>query len=280
MALVIESVILFNYVKDSQAQRAADLKAIATLEQNFKQLSNSAVMHNDTKPQTEVENAAVQQFGEDLARYMRENNSRLNSLTTAVGTVSGSVNYLQQQVSTFKPGQQDTTTGALTGFVLEENRGKLPPLSSVSLFYNPKETDPNRAFTGTSWQHYTESFTSAFGQWEQDKTHGYKTSVKLSRTVSKPDPSDPTKLVVVGKEDIPITSGDTVYTPEGLTTPSPFKVPRWTASFGVSKDGNSSHGYQPAALLDYRVTNKVGAFAGVVNKAGVVGFSIRLGGQK
>lgn len=277
--LVLVGLFIFgwNKIRDLETQVAENVKVQATLQQNFQQLGSSAVTHNELQTQKQVDQQATQLFGQQVMDTMKAEKSHLDGLTMAVGSIAGTVNGLQTQVTNFKPGQQVAETGALTGYPLEENRGKLPALSALSLFYNPKEIDPNKAFAGTQWHHYNETFNVTSGQWEQDKTHGYKTTVKLSRTVTKPDPNDPTKMVVIGQEDIPVTSGDTLYTPQGLTPNSMFYIPRWTATIGAAKAGSE---YGPAAMLDYRVTNKYGLSAGVINKTPVVGLSIRFGGSK
>jgi hypothetical protein len=283
LALIIAGgVVLWSYVKDLQTAKTAQQAQIATLQQNFQQLGTSAVTQNQLQTQAQATAAAQQAFGQQVTDYMKQSNSTIVSLTTTLGNISSSVNGLQQQVNSFTPKQQVASTGALTGYSLEENRGKLPPTAAVNLFYDPKQVDPNKAFLGTTWTHYNEAFTGSVGEWVSDKTHGFKTTVTASRTITKQDPNDPTKMLVVGTEDIPITSGNTIYPPAGIALGTATAVPRWTATVGFSRDSftSTASGYSPSALLDYRITDKFGATAGVVSKSPFLGLSIRFGGVK
>jgi hypothetical protein len=287
--LVIAAIILiWNYVRDLQKRDADRAQTLATLQQKFETLGTSAISGNSTASQKDLNAKGVATIDPLVAEQMRQQNATLNALTQAIGVIQGRLSTIGNIQGDFG-GKQAGDTGALTGFPLEESRkdssGKqLPPLSNINIFYDPRQKEPNKAFAGTMWQHYTETFNPVIGQWVTQKDGGYKTTLSLSRTVSKPDPTDPTKMVVIGTEQVPITGAETIYSPAGLKA-DPFKIPRWTATIGFSKDtagltSSSFNGYQPAALLDYRVTNKFGATVGVVNKAAVIGVSVRFGGGK
>jgi hypothetical protein len=287
--LIIAAIVLiWNYVRDLQQKDADRAKTLATLQQKFDAIGTSAISGNSTTTQKDLNAKSTGVIDPAIAEQMRQQSAVLTSLTQAIGVIQGKLSTMGT-IQTDFGGKQAGDTGALTGFPLEESRtdtsGKqLPALSNVRLFYDPKQKDPNKAFAGTAWQHYTETFNPVVGQWEAKKDGGYKTTLSLSRTVSKPDPTDPTKMVIIGTEQVPITGAETIYSPAGLKV-DPFKIPRWTATIGFSRDtagltSSSINGYQPAALLDYRVTNKFGATVGVVNKSAVVGLSIRFGNNK
>lgn len=264
--LVIATVVLWNYIRDLRAEVANEVKTVATLKQDYQQLGNNAVTKNELQTQSQLNSQASQLFGQQVMDFMHQHDSQIISITNAIGQIEGTVAGLQHQPDTFKPSEQKTGTGILTGFPLEENRDGKPPLTSVDLFYDPSKADPNQAFMGTKWTNYKETFDISTGTWSQDKTHGYKNTVSLTRTVTKPDGS-------TAQEPIPILSGSTIYAPKGIT-PVPVSVPRWTFSLGLSK------GYQPAASLDYRFTNRFGVTGGVVNQTPYAGISIRFGGVK
>jgi hypothetical protein len=152
---------------------------------------------------------------------------------------------------------------------------ELPPLTAINLSYNPLEKDASRAFAGTTWQSYTEEFRPSFGTWTSSKDGSYKNTFRLTRTVTKPDPSDPTKKVVLGTEEIPLTDASTSFSP-AVVPPKP--LPRWTASFFVSRSTkNAAPKYTPGAMLDYRISSRLGVFGGVANEAPSVGLSWRFG---
>lgn len=276
IAALIGGVLLFNYVRDMRDRLANQEKVTATLSQSYQQVGTAAVAKNTEQTQPLVLQQASDAFGPAVIQLMAQQNDKIQSLTTAVAQANAQVSALQTQLPALAP-HQDSSTGALTGYPMEESRQGLPPLTSVNLYYDPKQHDPTLAFKGTTWQHYQEKFTTTLGDWEQQKTGGYRTTVKLTRTVSKPDPNDPTKLIAVGTEDVAVTGANTIYTPTSILGSNPFVLPRWTFNLGVSKD--TVNGYQPAGTVDYRVTNRYGVFGGTVNKALVGGVSIRLGNQ-
>ena len=111
--------------------------------------------------------------------------------------------------------------------------------------------------------------------------HALDTSLALSRTVYKPNQADPNQRTTLGTEQIPITGAETIFGPKAMAAELP-KIPRWTATVGFTRDGlaASTNCYQPAALLDYRITNRYGVTAGAVNKGALLGLSVRFGGPK
>lgn len=279
LALVGGLVIGVNYVRDLRAELGQQKKVADTLSQKFQTFGTSAVSANSAVTASTAATQAVATFDPSVIAYMKSQGASLQSLTTLVGQTQEELQAIKAQSTTFTPTQQNTTTGALAGYPIEQTRSDGPPLTSLSLTYDPKQSNPNLAFKGSSWTNYQEKFQSSVGQWEKQSDGGLKTTVVLTRTISKPDPLDPTKLVIVGTEKVPLLGAETVYTPKGLVDPSAFAVPRWTASLGASQTSSSS-GWTPAALVDYRITNHLGVFAGLVNKAGVIGASYRFGERK
>lgn len=268
----------FNYVRDLRAELENQQKITATLSQQFQAIGAKAVTANSQGTVAQVDTAATAAFGSQVMGLMASEGAKINSLTSAVGMTNATVSSLAAQLPQFTVKQQTITDGALTGYAMEEARKDGPPLSSVNLFYDPTQRDPNKAFAGTSWTHYQEQFQTSTGDWVKQKDGGFKTTVTLSRTVSKPDPNDPTKLVPVGTESIPITGATTLYTPQGLLEAGDFKVPRWELGLGLYKQKDV--GTVPYGHLDYRVTDRYGVFVGAVNNGLIGGVSIRLDTKK
>lgn len=275
---ILLAVIAYNYVRDLQKWKANQEKVNDTLAQKYQQVGNNAVSGNTQASQQSVDQSALAAFGQQVTAIMAAQNAKISSLTTAYGLISAQQTALsQQKQTTFTPQEQTQQTGALTGYALEESRKAGPPLTSVNLFYDPTQRDPNKAFGGTTWTHYQEQFTANFGDWVKQKDGSYRNSVSLNRTVSKPDPNDPTRLIQIGTEAIPITGANTVYSPKGLLDPSAFTVPRWTLSVGLADNKNGKTGY---GTIDYRVTDRFGLFAGTADNGLVGGISIRLDARK
>jgi hypothetical protein len=276
---VLGGIILFNHFRDVEAELKAQEAITATLQQKFQQVGPAAVSGNTQQTAPQVQQQASEVFGAALIQEMQNQDAKINSLTTLVGTTQNQVSQLQGQLTPFQSTTKSSTTGALTGYTLEENR--TPPLDSVNLHYDPTQTDPGSAFRGTTWDQYQETFNASIGNWEAQKTGGFRTSVALSRTVSKPDPNNPGKMITVGTEQIPITGSNTIYTPDGLTAAlPPLPQPRWTLDLGLSKGTSSgSTGYTPAATIGYRLFGRYGLFAGSANNSLIGGLSIQLGGK-
>lgn len=270
-----------NYILDLRQQVANQAKITATLQQQFQQVGTGAVAANSEQQPSQLQTQANTAFGSAITTAMQQQNAKIQTLTTIIGQVAASSAPItaaptSQPLAPLAAPIQNQTTGALSGYPMEEVRAGAPPLTAVNLFYNPAARDPKTAFAGTTWQHYQEVFNGSVGQWEAVKTGGMKTTISVTRTVSKPDPSDPTKMIVVGTEPIPITGANTIYTPASILGSNPTVLPRWTLDLGVSHNSNA---YQAAGTIDYRFTSRLGLFAGIVNNAPVGGVSIRLGGS-
>jgi hypothetical protein len=267
--VAVVTVIGVNYVRDLRSELKDQTTKTATLEQKFQAMGNSVVTKNDLEGLSKATATANEAFGKQVADSMSRTNSVLQSYTTALATIQSQVTQLSTKLADFGK-TQDPETGALTGYTLEESR--TVPLGSVNLYYDPKKRNPQEAFRGTSWLHYQETFKIDQGEWQSNKNGGYKTTLRLSRTVLKPDPSTPGKMVVVGQEEVPIGDANTLITPEGLKQAA-AKVPRWTVSLGIGADATKQK--SPAAFVDYRITNRIGIFGGSVNRAAVAGVSVK-----
>jgi hypothetical protein len=273
---IVGGYFVYNYITGLKAQLATQVKMTATLSQQYQQVGAAAVSANSVAPQSAVSTQASNLFGSQIMSLMSQQGAQIQALATMIANIKPSTTVVTAPTAPTAT-QQNVTTGALTGYPMEELRPTGPPLTSLSLFYDPTQKSPALAFKGSSWTHYQEQFSTTLGLWEQQKTGGYKTTVKLTRTVSKPDPNDPTKLVLVGTEDVPITGANTLYTPADLKVNSSALLSRWTVTGGISK---TSTGYQPAGTVDYRVTDRFGITAGAVNDALFGGFSVRLSSSK
>lgn len=293
LAALASGIIGFNYVRDLRTELETQKATAATLNQKFEKLGAAAITGNEIKPQAQVNTAARDAFAPAVLQAMSQQNATLQQLTTALAQVQSRVSQIEglnQQAFAQKQNQQ---TGALSGFPLDEVRrdptGRtLPGLSTVTLSYDPAQKDVNAAFRGTAWTHYREDFTVSTGEWKQDASGGLRTAISLKRAVFKPDPANPSAWIALGMEDIPVASGDTVFTPKALM-PQAAQPGRWTALLGAAK-GNLG-GYRPAGLIDYRLTTKWGVFAGVAagggsgtpgqtSASGLFGLSYRFGGSK
>jgi hypothetical protein len=273
LSLGIAVVIGINYVRDLIKELRTQEQVSATLAQQYKQVGNNAVASNAQAPQAQVTTQAESAFGTVLLAYMQSQGAQINSLTTAMGQLNLQVNNLKPNAlpTQYQPTQQNTSTGALTGYPMEEAR--TPPRSSVNLFYDPKQIDPNKAFAGTSWTSYQENFKTSVGDWVKIPSGGFKTSVAMKRTISKPDPNHPGQMVEVGSEDIPITGANTVFSPQGIEAGITQPVPRFTGSFGVSN--SKANGYGISGSLDYRLTDRYGIYVGTANNGVMGGVSVR-----
>lgn len=250
----------------------------STLSQKYQQVGSDAISANTEQSQSQLATKSKNLFGKQVYSLMQQQDSKIKAVATVDATVKYSTipipYFTTPVVAPLSLSNQETpSTGALTGYSIEQVRpGSLPPLASLRLFYDPTNKNLSEAFRGSTWVNYEEKFTASIGLWEQEKTGGYKTTVSLSRTVSKPDPTNPSKMVVVGTEPLPITGANTIFTPADLTPP--IKIPRWTISMGI---GKTRTGYQPAGMLDYRLTDRFGVTAGAVNNSLFGGISIRVG---
>jgi len=282
IALIISSVIGFNYVRDLRTQLRNQLQIAATLSQKLQIVGSSAVAANSQGTVTSVNQQAAAAFPPELVALMKQQGAQIQSLTAATAQTASQISSIQAALPNFAP-TTHAATGILTGYSLEQNRDGKPALTSLNLFYDPSQPDPSKAFAKTTWNNYQETFGATVGDWQKQSDGGLKTSVSVIRTVMKPDPSNPGKMVAVGTENIPLISASTVYVPKALVANIPGVTSRWTASAGISTDSimnNSTSNFQPAGLLDYRVTTNIGIFTGVVNKSLVGGLSYRIGGRK
>ena len=282
---ITAAVIGVNYIRDLKQELVNQQKVTATLSQKFQAVGSGAVTGNSQATQAQVTAQATDVFGAQIVALMSGQNAKINSLTSAIGMTNMQVAALAtpKQPTTFTALQQSAQpqsalTYGLTGYPLEQTRPNGPALSSVNLFYDPTQTNTGKAFAGTTWTSYQEQFTTSVGDWERQKDGGFRTTVKLSRTVSKPDPNNPGKTLQVGTEIIPLTSADTVYTPKGLLDGAIQPDPRWTLGLGVGS--NKVGSYTPAAEIGYRVLGNNGVFAGTANNGAYGGITIRLGSKK
>ena len=286
--VIVAGFVIFNYVKDLQTQVRNQTAITQTLAQKFNALSpnGSAQTSNTQATAPQVNTQTSDAFGAAVVALMRQQNSTINSLTTAISLIKTTSTVEPAAIAAYTPETHNAATGKLSDYVIEEARIGAPPLTSISLSYLPTDIDPSTAFAGTKWTHYQEQFSSSFGSWEKQSNGALSTTVRLTRTVSKPDPLDPTKLLMIGTEDIPITGANTVYTPTGLVDPASVTVPRWTLGLGVSTSNISINGnttasqLKPFGTIDYRLTNRFGVFTGIANGGLVGGVSIRFGSPK
>jgi hypothetical protein len=279
IAVIVALVIGVNMFLDMRTRLANAERTAATLSVQFEHIgtSGAAVAANTTATAPAVAAQASDVFGTAVIHMMQAQDAKIQSLTTIIGQVQAHTTAASPAtLPTFTPADQ-SVAGKLTDYPIEVSRENAPALDAVRLFYDPSQHDPTLAFSGTSFQHYKEQFTTSVGDWEQQKTGGFRTTVKLTRTVSKPNPADPTKLIEIGTETIPLETAGTIYSPQGIAGAAPLVIPRWTLNLGA---GKSSTGYQSAATIDYRVTSRFGIFAGAMNNSLVGGVSIRLGANK
>jgi hypothetical protein len=275
---IVGGIFLYTYVTALQARLATEEKTTATLQQQYQQVGTAAVAGNAIQTQPQITAQAATDFGPAVVALMAQQNAKIDSLTTSIAAVVAGNHQVVAPV-TPTPAQQNVSTGALTGYPMEQLRGVgQPPLTGLSLYYDPAQKTPALAFKGSNWNNYQEQFSTTTGSWEVQKTGGLKTTVTLSRTVSKPDPNDPTKLVVLGTEQLPITGSNTIFTPADMAVGTAATLPRWTITGGISK--TTAAGYQPAGTVDYRLTNRFGITAGAVNSSLFGGVSIRIGASK
>lgn len=277
-------VVAFNYVRDLRTELEQAKTRQATLEQKFQNLTPStAVSGNSIEKQKPAASTADAALGPEFAAWMRQNNGVLLNLTQSIGQVNARLVALEGNLNqqSFTASRQQN--GALTGFQIEQVRtgadGRpLPALTAVNVSYDPTQMDVNAAFRGTSFLNYQERFKPSFATVRDTKTGAFATVVSLKRDVSRPDPAHPGQLLPVGTEDIPLVGSEATFTPEGLQQSA--KIPRWTATFGAGKASGSVKGYQPAGLIDYRVTDRFGVAGGVANGGLIGGVSFRFGAPK
>jgi hypothetical protein len=269
----------FNEIRDLKKELANQAQTAATLEQKFEILpgTTAVIAGNNQATQAQVNQQATTNFGSAVLRQMQQQKATIASLTMLIGQVQAERTAAPATLPSFTPQTETPATGKLTGYTLEQQRSGAPGLSAVRIFYDPTDRDPSKAFSGTTWQSYNEQFKLAVGDWQRQKDGGLRTTAKLSRIVTKPDPNDASKTIQVGIEDIPLADATTIYTPKGIAAPGTFVVPRWTLSVGLSH--SKQNGYTPSGTIDYRLFDRYGLYAGAVDGAAVGGVSIRLGPQ-
>lgn len=268
---------LVSYMVNLRSEMLAERQARATLQQDFHSYKDgSAVTKNDLQPARAVQISGQDIFGPDVARDMKGRNAQLDSLNQSIGEIRASVNTLQQNLAQFGKSRNETT-GALTGYTLQESRpAGAPPLAAVSISYDPRQPNPALAFQGTTWNHNNEKFEMATGQWQSKKDGGFINTVKLTRTVRTADPNNPGGWITLGTENIPIESGSTIYSPEGIAK-GQIAPPKWMILLGAGR--TSENGVQvtrPFGMVNYNFTSRVGIAGGVANNGPVAAFSFRL----
>lgn len=282
LLIVIGMIVLANYVRDALVNHKADQQEIETLKQKFQQQGSNAVAGNNVAPQKDLNNQAKTTFDPQLLNYMAQQNAKINSLTSAIGTLQGKIDQIQNLSQPDFSNARNAQTGAINNFTLQQNRtdsaGKtLPSLTAVHMTFDPTKPDPNDAFKGTFWENNQENFSISLGQWQKKKNGGYANTIALKRSVYKRDPTDSSKWIPIGTEDIPIQDAETTFSSEDFKSEA-AKLGRWTAMLGIGKTTstslNSINSYQPFLGLQYRAFGKYGLFGAVQNKAAAAGLSI------
>ena len=140
----------------------------------------------------------------------------------------------------------------------------------MSYAYDKLNPDKGGTLTG-QWLGYEEQFYPSLTSW-QTKAGGYRAAFALHRDVHvrKADGT-----VEVRREAIPVTDAEATFAPEAFGL-GPV-VPRWTASFGVTKETAGSRRTLPVGMIDYRITNNWGMGGGVVGTNPFVAVSYRFG---
>lgn len=252
LALIFCVIYIWNLIRDQRAQLQALQAKAATLEQKKQTIGDSVVTGNQVGTQKDVDAQGKEAFGPDVLLYMKSQDAKLNALTSAVAQVEANqynANNLKQDDLT----QHQDQSGQLSGFKMNEDRGNLPPISQLSLSYNPKEKDVAKAFQGTFWVHNREDFTITTGDWKEADRGGRKTTVNLRRSVYSPNGT------LIGQEQIPVSDGSTIYAPNAIT-PTPPSIPRFTFMLGLGKQNSA------AGIIDYRISNKFGMWGGVTQQ--------------
>jgi hypothetical protein len=264
-----------NYVRDMAKQNDKLTNLVNTITAEQKRLGDALTTSNKVTPNQEALLALIKaQVGDAVLAQIKKDGGKVLGLYSATGEVKESVGTVDQKVdalATTVNGLKVPYRGFTDRYILQDRLGA-PALADLTLNYSYDPTNPDSpgALKG-KWRNYRETFHPSLSTWT-NKEGGYRAAFQLYRVVHQPQADGSTKEV---KEPIYLTASDATFAPEtfGLA-PS---VPRWTVSFGVAKELDGQRRTLPAALLDYRITNRIGVGGGVVGSQAVVLGSYRFG---
>lgn len=191
---------------------------------------------------------AVAAQGKQLTEAMKQQGAMVQAIFTAQGKIIAEV--LHGKPTT---GVTPTATGGFSDAKMVQTRSEgRPPLTSVTLNYDPTNADPMGRLSGT-WTNNTEVFHSSVIEWKNKGDKSLVGTFKLAREVFDANGK------LVGQEEVPLTNAKASFDIKSLPLASPR---RWAAHLGPVysyKDGRMT----PGGGVSYRPTTNTGLLVGV-----------------
>lgn len=247
--IAVVLIMLWNDYRDTKKALVSVQAQNGVLATEFKKLADAYVGQGallKSVQQAQQEATAVQ--GKQLVDAMKQQGNQIQAIFTAQGKIIAEV--LHGKPST---GVTPTATGGFENakMVQPRSEGK-PPLTSVTLNYDPTNADPTSRLSG-SWANNTEVFHSSVIEWKNNKDKSLVGTFKLAREVFDANGK------LVGKEEVPLVDAKASFDIKTLPLASPR---RWAAHMGPVysyKDGRVT----PGGGVSYRPSTNTGVMAGV-----------------
>lgn len=247
--LAIILVMLWNDYRDTKKELASVQAQNGVLATEFKKLADAYVGQGALiKSAHQANQEAIAAQGKQLTEAMHQQGNQLQAIFTAQGKVIAEVLHGKPTA-----GVTPTVTGGFENAKMVQSRsGNKPPLTGVTLNYDPTNADPTARLSG-SWANNTEVFHSSVIEWRNNKDKSLVGTFKLAREVFDADGK------LVGKEDIALANATSSFDIKTLPIGS---ARRWAAHAGPVysfKDGRLT----PGGGVSYRPTTNTGLMLGV-----------------
>lgn len=251
-----------NDYMDTKHRLQAAIAENSTLQSEFKKIGDSYQTQNKLfEDRQQKQQEAIDALGKDTVNYMRASQAQLQSLYTAVGIINSNVASLKGTIGGSRDGK-----GVVTGVTAVQDRNGLPPLTSLSINYDPNKP-LDQAFSNSQWLNNKEMFNLSLGEW-QLKDGGYRATMRLNRDIY-----DQKTGKKIGSEEVPLSQATASFDPKKFQRDS-SDSPRFTFTFGATRYEPTRKWY-PMGILDYRFTKHWGISAGTVNQGAALGLSYR-----
>ena len=254
------------YIKELRAQNIALSQKLSTMISQFEKVGDAYQAQGLTYATDKAAwEEARKQLGSAIADSMQKSDAQIRVLYDVLASLKSE--HKDGQPTTVTP----TATGAFKNVTLVQQRTG-PSLTEVSLSYDP--ANPSATRLTSSWFSYQENFDFSLGEWKKKDT-GYVAGVRVKRQVLRPDEKG--NLVVVGIEEVPLTSATATFGPaafggEQAVTP----VPRFSVYGGGGWDSDKKKAV-PVLGMDYRLTPNMGIGAGIAGNTVFGSMSYRFG---
>lgn len=259
--VLISCSLTYFFIQRSQEKYRLALEA--TISAEFKKLGNAYQAQGHVIDYADLEKRVSAALGPQVMAEIGKTNGTLQSLTTAVGEVRGSVERLQVPPEGVKEKDGSFSTS------LDQSRGGLPSLTTLKLQYDPKK----EGLTGLTglWDNHTEKFSMSYGEWRTG-ADGARAAVSLKREVYK----DPSKTIKLGEEPIEIINADSFFSKDMIARVAPF--PKYSIFLGGAVDSQTGK-TNTSFYVEKHITRRFSITTGYVNRGYLLGGVYTFGNQ-